>query len=199
MRKGFVNSTSSRWNADASELTSSWPSKFSKVKLTSDHLTSSSAHRSRAKRAHLQITTRTKPSAAQERCIFCSCCEILEQISGASKCVNLSVYLKNALGPWIVWNPSCSTCVLTVRLHRVFSLYCNPRLFIFPLPPNTDQFMWLLMALVANPTINRKIYIYCFVHDCLSLGPIKVLPILCPHWGPFRSQPPKECYSDLFQ
>ncbi len=33
MRKGFTNSTSSRWNADTSELTSSWPSRFSKVKL----------------------------------------------------------------------------------------------------------------------------------------------------------------------
>ncbi len=37
------NSTSPRWNADASELTSSWPSTFSKVKLTLTRLTSSSA------------------------------------------------------------------------------------------------------------------------------------------------------------
>ncbi len=44
MRKGFASSTSSRWNADASELTSSWPSKFSKVKLTLTRLTSSSTH-----------------------------------------------------------------------------------------------------------------------------------------------------------
>ncbi len=34
MRKGFANSTSSRWNADTSELISPWPSKFSKGKLT---------------------------------------------------------------------------------------------------------------------------------------------------------------------
>ncbi len=40
----FTNSTSSRWNADASELTSSWPSKFSKMKLTLTRLTSSSVH-----------------------------------------------------------------------------------------------------------------------------------------------------------
>ncbi len=44
MKKGFTNSTSSRWNADASELTSSWPSKFSKVKLALTRLTSSSTH-----------------------------------------------------------------------------------------------------------------------------------------------------------
>ncbi len=44
MRKGFANSTSSHWNTDASELTSSWPSTFSKVKLTLTRLNSSSAH-----------------------------------------------------------------------------------------------------------------------------------------------------------
>ncbi len=41
-RKGFSNSTTSSWNADASELTSPWPSTFSKVKLTLTRLTSSS-------------------------------------------------------------------------------------------------------------------------------------------------------------
>ncbi len=44
IRKGLSNSTSSSWNADASELTSSWPSKCSKVKLTLTRLTSSSDH-----------------------------------------------------------------------------------------------------------------------------------------------------------
>ncbi len=44
MRKGSANSTSSRWNADASDLTLSWLSKFSKVNLTLTRLTSSSAH-----------------------------------------------------------------------------------------------------------------------------------------------------------
>ncbi len=34
MRKGFDNSTSPHWHADASELTSSWHSTLSKVKLT---------------------------------------------------------------------------------------------------------------------------------------------------------------------
>ncbi len=37
----------------------------------------------------------------------------------------------------------------------MFSLHYNPRLFIFPLSPNTDQRMWLLLALVANSTINK--------------------------------------------
>ncbi len=40
-RKGFTNSASSRWNADASDLASSWPSKFSKVNLTLTCLNSS--------------------------------------------------------------------------------------------------------------------------------------------------------------
>ncbi len=44
MRKGFANSTSSRPNADASELISSWPSKFSKEKFILTRLNSSSAH-----------------------------------------------------------------------------------------------------------------------------------------------------------
>ncbi len=44
MRKGFTNSTSSRWNADASELISSWPSKLSKEKLILTRLNYSSAH-----------------------------------------------------------------------------------------------------------------------------------------------------------
>ncbi len=48
---------------------------------------------SRAKMAYPQITARTKPSSTQERCIFCSCCEILEQIAGTSSLVTLSVYL----------------------------------------------------------------------------------------------------------
>ncbi len=42
--EGFANSTSSRWNADASELISSWPSKFSKEKFNLSRLNSSSAH-----------------------------------------------------------------------------------------------------------------------------------------------------------
>ncbi len=46
-------------------------------------------------------------------------------------------------------------CVISVPLHRHFSLYCNPKLLMFPLPPNTDQFMWLLLSLVASPTINQ--------------------------------------------
>ncbi len=41
MKKRFANTTSSRWNADASELTSSWRSIYSKVKLTLTRLTSS--------------------------------------------------------------------------------------------------------------------------------------------------------------
>ncbi len=44
MRRGFANATSSRWNAFVSEVTSFWPSTFSKEKLTLTRLISSSAH-----------------------------------------------------------------------------------------------------------------------------------------------------------
>ncbi len=44
MRKGFPSSTPSRWNADASELISSWSSKFSKEKLMLTRVNSSSVH-----------------------------------------------------------------------------------------------------------------------------------------------------------
>ncbi len=42
--ESLANIPSSRWNADASELTSSWPSKFSKMKVTLVRLASSSTH-----------------------------------------------------------------------------------------------------------------------------------------------------------
>ncbi len=58
-------------------------------------------------------------------------------------------------GPSRIRNLSCNTCVNFVPLHRHFSLYCNPILFMFPCPPNTEQFMLLLLALVTNPTINQ--------------------------------------------
>ncbi len=44
LREGFANSTSSRWNADASELISSWHSKFSMEKLISTGLNYSTVH-----------------------------------------------------------------------------------------------------------------------------------------------------------
>ncbi len=57
--------------------------------------------------------------------------------------------LKKPIGPSMVRNLSCSTCIIFVPLHRHFSLYRNPRLFMFTLPPKTGPFMWLLMTLVA--------------------------------------------------
>ncbi len=49
---------------------------------------------SRATRAHLPTTARTKPSSTQERCLFGSGREILEQIADATSRVTLSVYLQ---------------------------------------------------------------------------------------------------------
>ncbi len=122
MRKGFANSTSSRWNADASELISSWPSKFSKERLTLTHLNS---------RAHLPITARTKPSSTKERCLLCPDSEILGQTSSSSNLRKLSFFLQKTFGPSLVRNLPCSTCVASVPIQ--FSQYCYLRLFMFSL------------------------------------------------------------------
>ncbi len=76
----------------------------------------------------------------------------LVKTSGTSSLVTLSVYPKKTVGPSMVRNLSCSTCVTSVPRHRHFSLFCNPRLLMFPLLTNPDQFMWLLLAI---PTINE--------------------------------------------
>ncbi len=120
----FANSTSSRWNADVSELTSSWPSKFSKVKLT---LTLTP---SRTTGAHLPITARTKPSPTQERCLLSSGCEI-EQTSCTSSLATLSLYLQKAAGPSMVRNLPCSTCVTSLT---IFSILLPQTIYVFPYP-----------------------------------------------------------------
>ncbi len=83
---------------------------------------------------------------------FVSGREILEQIAGTSSLVTLSVYLQKTVGLSMVRN---LFCVNSVPLLWHFSLYCYPKIFMFPLPPNLGQFMWLLLALVAIPTINQ--------------------------------------------
>ncbi len=65
------------------------------------------------------------------------------------------------VGPSMVRNLSCSTCVIYVPLYQYFC--CNPKPFTCPLPPNYVLFIWSLLALVANPTINKKLPNWCFV------------------------------------
>ncbi len=84
--------TSSRWNADASELTSSWPSKCSKVKLTLTRLTSSSDHPEPGYED-------TPTIYCKDRYLFCSGREILEQTAGTSSLVTLSIYLQKTVAP----------------------------------------------------------------------------------------------------
>ncbi len=55
----------------------------------------------------------------------------------------------------MVQNLSCSTRVIPVPLHRHVSLYCNLTVFMLQ-NTNTDTFMWSLLAVVANPTIDQK-------------------------------------------
>ncbi len=100
---------SSRWKADASELISSWPSNLSKEKLILTRLTSS--------RAHLAIIARTKPSSTKERCLLCPDSEILEQTSSTPSLGILRFYLQKTVGPSLVRNFPCSTCVTSVPVH----------------------------------------------------------------------------------
>ncbi len=132
MRKCFANATSSSWNAEAPEPTSSWRSRTSKVTLTLTRLNSTSAHPEPDYEAHLPIAARTKPSSTQERCLFSSSCEILEQTSGTFSLVTLGIYLVNGL------KFSCSIYVISAPFS--FSMiFCSPGLFTFPLPSNSDH------------------------------------------------------------
>ncbi len=54
---------------------------------------------SRARRAHLQTTARTKPSSTKERCLFCPCGEILEQTSSTPSLGTLRFYLQKTSVP----------------------------------------------------------------------------------------------------
>ncbi len=102
-------------------------------------------------RAHIPITARTKPSSTQERCHLSSGCEILEQTSDTSS--NTS-----SKHSWAVNGPKSSLrhlCNFCPHSLTIFSILLPQNIYVFPLPPVPDQLMWLLLALVANPTINQ--------------------------------------------
>ncbi len=125
--KGFTNPTSSRWNADVFELTSSWPSTFSKVKLSLTCLNFSSAH----PEPGFEGTPTDYCKDHLSRCLLSSDCEILEQTSGTSSLVTISIYLSVSM----VRNPFCSTCVISVA---IFLYTVTPGYLCFSLPPNPD-------------------------------------------------------------
>ncbi len=87
----------------------------------------------------------------KERCLFCPCGEILEQIAGTSSLVTLSVYLQKKL--------------LDRQWSETFPELCPPSLIFFSillsqtiyvsLTPKPRQFIWLLLAPVAIPIINQ--------------------------------------------
>ncbi len=102
-------------------------------------------------RAQLPITARTKPSSTQEKCLLSSDCEILEQTSSTSSLVTLSISLQKTVGPLMVRNRSCSTCATSISILNTVT----PDYLCFSLPPILYPLMWLLLALVAIPTINQ--------------------------------------------
>ncbi len=123
MRKGFANSTSSRWNADTSERTS---------KFTSTRLYSSSAHPE-------PIYEGTSTDNCTYQAVF-DAGAVPSQFglgnSGTPSLVNLCIYLQNTVVLSMVRNLPCSTCVISDFIHWKCSQYCYPRLFLFSLAPN---------------------------------------------------------------
>ncbi len=89
---------------------------------------------SQSTRAHLPITARTKPSSAQERCLLSTGCEILEQTAGTSSLATLGIYLQKTVGPSMVRNLPCSTCMNSVPIIDNFLYIITPDYLCFPLP-----------------------------------------------------------------
>ncbi len=89
---------------------------------------------SRATRAHLPITARTKPSSKQEWCLFGPGREILEQIAGASSLVTLSIDLqKNSLSandPKSILQHLCKLCFAFIL--KIFLDAVTPDCLCFP-------------------------------------------------------------------
>ncbi len=54
---------------------------------------------------------------------------------------------KKTVGPSMVRNLSCSTCVISVPIHWHCSLYCYPKLFMFSLTPNSRP----VYAVITGP------------------------------------------------
>ncbi len=123
MRNTFANSTCSRWNADGSELTSYWPSKYSTIKLTLTRLISSSAH---------LITARTKLSSTQDRCLFVRVVKCWNRLpTSLVLSPSVSISKKHLERQWSDIFPA-APFLNSVHHHRHFFVRCNRRLFCFP-------------------------------------------------------------------
>ncbi len=102
-------------------------------------------------------------SSTQERCLLRSDCEILERTSLISSLVTLSIYLQKTVGPSLVRNLPCSTCVTSVPIHWQFLQYCYPRLFMFSLNPQSPSRLcgyywpsWPFLPLINKYNIIKK-------------------------------------------
>ncbi len=158
MRKGFANSTSSRWNADASELTSFWPSKFSKEKLTLTRLNSYSTHPE-------PVYEGTPTESCKDQAVFdegASSSQFGLWNSGTDfrhiqSCHPQYLSSKNS---WTSHGPKSSRqhlCNFCPPLLTIFSILIAQAFYVFPHPPIPNPLMWSLLALVAIPTINQLI------------------------------------------
>ncbi len=139
MRNVFANSASSRWVADAFELTSSWPSKLLKIRLHAFML-------------HLPITARIKPSLTQERCLLCPDSEVLEQTSGTSSLVTLTCTVngrKSSLQHLCNFYPHSVTS---------FSKLISQTIYVFSYPPcPTSLCGYYRPPWTFQPLINKEL------------------------------------------
>ncbi len=140
MRKDFANPTFSQWNCLQADIILA--SRISKVWLTLARLISSSAHPNRK---------------LQDNGVFGSFF-LRSWNTGAGywhlkACHPQCLPSENNSGPNSILKHLCNAC------DNLLRLYCNPRLFIFPLylsdwtTPRLS--IWFLLGPVVNPTINK--------------------------------------------
>ncbi len=86
--------------------------------------------------------------------------------------------------PYFLSDPSLHTSLHDVPLPslRVHSL-------------STDPYIMYTCTISIHQCSHWLHYPVLYCCWCLFLRPAKDLPSMCPHWGPLRSQSPKECYS----
>ncbi len=91
----------------------------------------------------------------QEWCLLSSDREILEQTFGTSSLVTLSNLLQKQLDrQWSEIFPAAPVLLLSPFIDN-FPNTVTPDYLCFPLPPALDPLVWLLLTLVAIPTINQ--------------------------------------------
>ncbi len=137
--------------------------------------------KNRVEWAHLRNIVRTKPSSARFLCIQ----EMLKQITDIFSHVTFSACVSKKTS-WIASGPNSFLKHLCNFCDNLLRLYCNSRLFIFPLylsdRTTPRLFIWFLLGPVVNPTINKKINIL----QAVILSSLNMTVRGVSQYGPFR-------------